>query len=399
MTRLRIGIGILILAALLPAALASGQASTGNIYGKAVDEQGGALPGVSVTLTGPGAPQTTFTDARGDFRYLNLSVGSYSLTLTLQGFSTVTRDGVVVNLGQNTDLTVPLKLSSVTATVTVSGETPVIDSRKTNTGANFQLQELKSIPTGRDPWVILQQVPGVQMDRLNIAGNQSGQQSAYIGMGTDTTQNAFNMDGVTITDMAALGSSPTYYDFDQFQEIQVATGGADTRIQTPGVQLNMVYKRGTNDFRGSGRYFHTNGEESTVDAEAKPYLNFFNAIDAVDDYGLELGGPVIKDRLWLWGAYGRNQIDLFVAQPTCLALLPTPCSTTRFTDKTKLETINGKLNAQITTNNSAVLLYSDSGKTKFGRNASPTRPPETTFNQDKYGPKGNYKIEDTHIFS
>src|SRR6185369_883770 len=201
MSRLRIGIGILALVALLPAAFVSGQASTGNIYGRAVDEQGGALPGVSVTLTGPGAPLTSFTDARGEFRFLNLSVGSYSLTLTLQGFSTVTRDGVVVNLGQNTNLSVPLKLSSVTATVTVSGETPVIDSRKANTGANFQLTELKSIPTGRDPWVILQQVPGVQMDRLNIAGNQSGQQSAYIGMGTDTTQNAFNMDGVTITDM------------------------------------------------------------------------------------------------------------------------------------------------------------------------------------------------------
>src|SRR6266478_3559879 len=80
MSRLRIGIGILALAALLPAALASGQASTGNIYGRAVDEQGGALPGVSVTLTGPGAPLTSFTDARGEFRFLSLSVGSYSLT-------------------------------------------------------------------------------------------------------------------------------------------------------------------------------------------------------------------------------------------------------------------------------------------------------------------------------
>ena len=268
MSRLRIGIGILALAALLPAALASGQASTGNIYGKAVDEQGGALPGVSVTLTGPGAPLTTFTDARG------VPVPEPRSALfpdaNAPGLSTVTRDAIVVNLGQNTNLTVPLKLSSVTATVTVSGETPVIDSRKANTGANFQLTELKSIPTGRDPWVILQQVPGVQMDRLNIAGNQSGQQSAYIGMGTDTTQNAFNMDGVTITDMAALGSSPTYYDFDQFQEIQVATGGADPSIAVPGVTLNMVTKRGANEPHGSARYFYSPGELQATTPRRRP---------------------------------------------------------------------------------------------------------------------------------
>ena len=101
----------------------------------------------------------------------------------------------------------------------------------------------------------MNQVPGVQMDRLNVAGNQSGQQSVFIGMGTDSAQNSFNMDGVTITDMAALGSSPAYYDFDQFQEIQVATGGTDPSIAVPGVTLNLVTKRGTNEPHGSARYF------------------------------------------------------------------------------------------------------------------------------------------------
>src|SRR6476646_2740597 len=118
---LRFAMVVAALGLLLPAIAAQGQASTGNLYGRVTDEQGGVLPGVSVTLSGQGAPQTTFTDSRGEFHFLNLSVGAYSLNVALQGFSTVERQGVIVNLGQNTNVTIPLKISSVAATVTVSG--------------------------------------------------------------------------------------------------------------------------------------------------------------------------------------------------------------------------------------------------------------------------------------
>src|SRR5256886_10641990 len=84
--------------------------------------------------------------------------------------------------------------------------------------------------------------------------------------GADSAQNTWNMDGVNITDMGATGSSPLYFDFDSFEEMQITTGGSDPRIQTPGVQLNMVTKRGTNDWRGSGRYFYTPGSYQ-ADAE------------------------------------------------------------------------------------------------------------------------------------
>ena len=393
-------LGLVLLGLLLVTGSAFAQISTGNITGRVVDSEGHGLPGVTVTLTGAGAPQVAVTEDDGSFRYPNLSPGHYTLKAELSGMGSSTTP-VEVNIGRSSSVSMTLA-PTVQQTITVTAETPLLDTRKTGTGATVTKVELEQVPTARDPWVILQQVPGVLTDRINVGGNESGQQAQFVGKGSAGDQATFNVDGVNITDMSALGSSPAYYDFDSFEEIQVATGGTDPRIQTPGVQLNMVYKRGTNDFRGSGRYFKTQGRESTVSDEAAPYLNFFNAIDSVDDYGLELGGPVIKDRLWAWGAYGRNQIDLFVAQPTT-DQLPLrgndPNVGVRFTDKTKLETINGKLNAQITTNNSAVLLYTDSGKTKFGRNASPTRPPETTWNQDKYGPKGNYKIEDTHIFS
>ena len=395
-TRVGRVLGLAVLVMLVIAGSAFAQISTGNVSGKVVDTQGNPLPGVTVTLTGGGAPQVYVTDAEGNFRYPNLAPGRYTVKAELAGMGSAS-SAVDVNIGRSSTLNMTLN-PTVSQTITVTAETPLLDVRKTGTGATVTKVELEQVPTARDPWVILQQVPGVLTDRINVGGNESGQQSSFVGKGSGGDQATFNVDGVNITDMSALGSSPAYYDFDSFEEIQVATGGSDPRIQTPGVQLNMVYKRGTNDLRGSARYFETPGNEGTVSEEAKPYLRFFNEIDSVSDYGLELGGPIMKDRLWLWGAYGRNQIDLFVAQPTANQLPPGADPDVRYTDKTKLETLNGKLNAQITSNNSAVLLYTDSGKTKFGRNASPTRPPATTYNQDSYGPKGSYKIEDTHIF-
>jgi len=394
---LRTTLGLAMLMMLLVTGSAVAQISTGNVFGRVVDTDGRALPGVTVTLTGAGAPQVAVTDAEGNFRYPALAPGHYTLKAELAGMGSANSD-VEVNIGRSSDITIRLN-PTVEQTITVTAETPLLDVRKTGTGATVTKVELEQIPTARDPWVILQQVPGVLTDRINVGGNETGQQSQFVGKGAGGDQATFNVDGVNITDMSALGSSPAYYDFDSFEEIQVATGGADPRIQTPGVQLNMVYKRGTNDYRGSARYLQTSGRESTVSQEARPYLRFFNAIDGVQDYGLELGGPVIKDRLWLWGAYGRNQIDLFVAQPTANQLPASANPNVRYTDKTKLETLNAKLNAQVTANNSAVLLFTDSGKTKFGRNASPTRPPATTYNQDNFGPKGSYKVEDTHVFS
>ena len=169
----------------LAAAAGLAQQQSGNIYGRCVDEQQAVLPGVSVTLEGGGAPQTTFTDAKGEFHFLNLAPGSsYVVTATLQGFSTVRRERVAVTLGKNTDLSIAMALSAVAATVTVSGDTPLLDTRKTESGHTFTQAELAEIPTARDPWVILQQSPGVLVDRVNVGGSQGGQQSNYVGKGT-----------------------------------------------------------------------------------------------------------------------------------------------------------------------------------------------------------------------
>jgi len=382
-----------IAAALLIAPSMFAQAQTGNIFGKVVDNQKAALPGVTVTLSGIGAAQVFVTDTEGQFRFLNLSPGAYSLTAELSGFGSVVRNNVSVNIGRNSNVELELT-PALEQTITVTAETPLLDTRKTGTGATVTQLELEEVPTARDPWVIMAQVPGVLMDRINVGGNQSGQQSQLVSKGAGGDQATFNVDGVNITDMAAQGSSPAYYDFGAFEEIQVSTGGTDPRVQTPGAQLNMVTKRGTNEITGSGRYYYSDGSwqaTPSIPAEAAGYLGSVNEIDRNQEYGIDIGGPIVKDRLWLWGAYGKQNVDLFVGTPVN--------QTVRYSDKTELETQNYKLNAQITSSNSAVGTWANNDKVKIGRNASPTRPPETTWNQAHFGPKGIWKIEDTHIFN
>ena len=105
---------------------------------------------------------------------------------------------------------------------------------------------------------MLQRVPNISMDRINVGGSQSGQQSGYISRGGNTSNNKWSLDGVDITDMSATGASPIYYDFDMMQEMQVTTGGADASQQTGGVGINFVTRSGTNRFKGSGRAYNTN---------------------------------------------------------------------------------------------------------------------------------------------
>ena len=114
------------------------------------------------------------------------------------------------------------------------------------------LDELQSIPTARDPWVVMQTVPTVYLDRVNVGGAESGQQSNYNAKGAQDTDNTWSIDGVPVTDMGdsisrprhASGSSAFYYDFDSLQEMAITTGGADAQNPTAGVQLNMVLKKG-----------------------------------------------------------------------------------------------------------------------------------------------------------
>lgn len=375
-------------------AAAYGQVLTGNLYGTTTDNQGQPLPGVTVTVTGYGAPRVQVTDAQGQFRFVSLDPGNYALKADLDGFSTVEYPAVNIRVGRNTTLEITLS-AAVEEVITVTAESPLLDARRISRGTTVSQVELESIPTARDPWAILAQTPGVVTDRVNVGGDESGQQSVFSGGGQQSSQNVFAVDGVVITDMAAVGSSSTYYDFDQFSEVQIETGGTDISSATSGVAVNLVTKRGSNQARGSGRFMLTDSQELFgIFEQAEPDINpddfgpgqtslAGNSINEIIEYGFEAGGAFKKDVMWGWGSYGRNDIKTLNA-----AGRP---------DDTLLENTALKLNAQVSEANSMVGSFNRGDKLKFGRNTGPNRQLETTW--DQAGPTEIFKFEDTHVFS
>jgi hypothetical protein len=387
--RFRIARMMVLWAALLAAVAApsSAQVSTGRIDTTVADSTGAVLPGVTVDIAGP-QKQMAVTDATGEAHFLNLPPGTYTVTAKLSGFSDYFNKNIVVATGASVPLKIALSVAGVATQVQVTSEAPIVDTKKTGTTTNISVEELQNIPSSRDPWVVLQTVPGVIVDRVNVGGAESGQQSNYQAKGASGGENTWNMDGIAITDMAALGSTPTYYDFDMFQDMQVSTGGADVTSPTPGVQLNMVLKSGSNTPRGSSRIYFEN-ESMQADnlsdelaASIGGTSGKGNRMDQYYDTGFELGGPIVKDRLWAWGAYGRTHVDLITLSNTH--------------DRTELKDSSFKANGQITNGIRANYTFFRGDKQKFGRSAGPTRADEATYDQS--GPttlnkgEGNFVI-------
>src|SRR6185369_11919531 len=300
-----------IAALLLPLATpAVAQLQTGDLYGKVSDQKGEALPGATVTLTGIGSPQVQSTDEHGQFRFLGLYPGSYQLKAELQGFSTLEYPNVAVRIGGKVNIEVTLS-SAVQDVITVTGESPILDERQMNHGVDVPAVALDKVPTARDPWSLLSQAPGVLVDRFNIGGNESGQQSNFNGTGASARDNTFAVDGVIVTDMNAVGGSATYFDFGAFEEVQMTVSSTDVTVQTSGVTINQVTKRGTNNWRGQGRYLRTEGSTQSNpvrldDGEGGKVEG--NKIDQVDEYGADIGGALMKDHLWIWASEGRSDI-------------------------------------------------------------------------------------------
>jgi hypothetical protein len=156
------------------ASTASAQVFTGRIDVTVEDATGGRLPGVNVDLTGP-VNLSQVTDAQGLAHFLNLAVGTYAVKAALSGFNTYTNTNVQVAVGAATPISVKLGVAGTTETVNVTAATPIIDVKRETTTTNITLEELQNIPTARDPWVIMQTVPTIYVDRVNVGGSESGQ--------------------------------------------------------------------------------------------------------------------------------------------------------------------------------------------------------------------------------
>jgi len=408
---------------------ASAQSQTGEIFGRVTDQSGGVLPGVTVTLTAPHMlqPLTAVTSETGSYQFPRLEIGAYSVKFELTGFKTVVNQRIQVTVGFSAQVNAQMGISTVQETVTVTGESPVVDTKETGTKQTFTNELLQSIPSARDPWVILQQTAGVAMDRENIGGNMSGQQSNYVSRGGNPTNNKWSLDGVDITDMSATGASPSYYDFDAFEEMTINTGGVDVTQQTGGVGINLVTKSGGDKFRGTSRFYGTDDkfESNNIDNSLRAQgATSGNPIQNIQDYGIEAGGPIKKGRAWVWGSFGKQDIKVGVLgfyKPTdfCQSLKTTAVALAQSiddingclnTDLTVLQTTNLKAEIQAFKGNKITLFNNFAKKERNARGASDLNPIETTTPQGAVpasfgkhwwntGPNPTYKFGDQWVVS
>ena len=316
-------IGALVCLLLLASLPAAAQVSTGEVFGKAADSTGAVLPGVSVTLSGSSLiqPIVAVTTETGAYRFPRIPIGTYTVSFEIAGFKKFVRSDVIIQAGFNAEINAKLEISTVQETVTVTGASPVVDTQSTTLSASFTKDALEKIPNARDPWVIIEQTPGMIMSGANVGGNLSGQQTSFSAMGSSSNQQ-WNINGAVISDIASGNSSPTYYDFDSFEEIQITTAGADASQQGAGVQVNFITRSGSNKFTGFGRFYNTNDQcfgkfgscqaNNVTDAMRNLGAAGGNPIQNIRDTGAQLGGPIKKNKAWFWGATSRQDVRVGV---------------------------------------------------------------------------------------
>lgn len=360
----------------------------GSIKVTVTDTEGTPLPGVTGTLEGVKiATMTAVSSEKGNLRFLSLPVaGDYKLTLELPGFKTVIREKLEVSFGRDVILEIAMEQTAIEEEVTVIGETPVIDTKRTQVGVNISDKMIMSLPTARNPWVIMALVPGMLIDREDVGGNEGGQQSAYYGHGGRDGDTSWSIDGANITDMSALGAAPAYVNIASYEELQINYGNNDVKSQTGGVQLNIISKRGGNAYSGT---FYLDVERAAWQADNVPSElvdRGYSAagINRVYLYGANFGGPLIRDKLWFYGSWAIQDIDALTLAGT--------------SDKTWLSSGYAKLNAQITPTTRAEAFLEYDNKNKWGRTnwGSTLQGPETLWNQT--GPGYIYKAEVEQMF-
>ncbi len=386
----------------------------GQIFGKATDSSGGVLPGVTVTVTGGQLqqPLVQVTQSTGAYQFPVVPIGNYTVTFELNGFKKFTRPNVPVTSGFNAEINATMEVGSMTDEITVSAAAPVVDTKKTTMGGTFTAEILEKIPTARDPWQIINMTPGVQAG-LNVGGSSSGQQVGLQSRGTGASVQ-WNLEGGSITDLSS-NSSPSYFNFDAFEQISVVNGGGDVSVQSSGLSINLVTKSGSNVFKGSmvGTFENDKMQNGNVDEDlfSRGTGGFLsgNPIKRIYTASIEYGGPLLKNKLWWWAAADRQDINVGVlnyfdrdrsaqcatyaeAQRTGqLGSLVTFADLSKVqdclaNDKTLIKNLQGKLNYTLNASHKFQYMLTTDSKFRNARGASATTAKEATNQQTSDAP-------------
>lgn len=304
----------------LTALPSSAQDFTGTINGRISDTTGATVPGVAVTLSSSAIQgvREAISGETGAYQFQFLPPGTYTLKFELSGFKTLIREGLIVEVQRTTTINAQLEVSSLSETVTVTGESPVVDTQNATVAVNFTQTLLRDMPNSRDIWIVLAQTPGITTTRYDVGGSTMGTQTAFRAYGT-SGQNWYTLDGVVTTN--GPNSAGWYFDYGAFQEMQVSAAANAAEVPVPGAFLNTVIKTGSNELHGmayvdweddsfQGKNLSPEFSRPCVATGQTGPCGLFvgDKFITYNDINLNLGGPIKKDKLWFFVSW-RNQFS------------------------------------------------------------------------------------------
>jgi hypothetical protein len=367
-----VSVGLLLLA-LSSASAQTVSSTTGAINGKVTDNTNAVLPGVTITISSPSmmGTRTAVTNQDGQYRFPAVPPGDYALTYELSGFGTVKREAIRVGLGFTATVNVEMGVATLQESVTVTGESPVVDTAATTVTTNFEAEQLANLPNARDFWAILAQAPAISLTRIDVGGSAAGTQTTYFVYGT-TGQNRPMVEGIVATEGTAAAGF--YYDYGAVEEVSVGTAAHSAEMPWPGVQSQFITKSGGNAYHGSfyGDYQNESIQSRNIDADQiargaqggvglKP--EDINRLTNYRDINTDAGGYIKRDRLWWYGSFRDQDVSARYAN------FPVKPHRTRLTNYT------GKSTYLLSQNHKVI------GFGQAGRKHQPTR-------LDPFGPTG-----------
>ena len=283
-----------------------------GISGVVRDSSGGVLPGVVVEAASPvliEGSRSKVTDSNGQYQIIDLRPGDYTVTFTLTGFKTVRREGLRLAAAFTATVNSVLQVGQLEESITVSGESPLVDVRGSVSQSVMTRERLDTIPTGRDPFAVGQLIAGVTTATPDVGGTQIMQQPTLQVHGSSNNDNVFMVDNVQIQHMGFTGNQTGFYFNDGLmEEISYQTSSLPAESPVGGVQINMIPRDGGNQYRGTvfasggNTRFQTNNLDDELVA-----LGFTaqNRVKTIYDVNLTYGGPILRNRLWFFSTYRR----------------------------------------------------------------------------------------------
>jgi hypothetical protein len=340
---------------LLPTAAAAQAVIAGTVK----DASGAVLPGVDVEAASPALIEkvrAAVTDGTGQYRIEDLRPGTYTVTFSLQGFSTTKREGIELSGSFTATVNADLKVGSLAETVTVTGESPIVDVQSARRETVVSNEILKAIPTVRSYNAIVVVVPGVVTNTNDVATGTSTTQFPIHG--GRNNEGRMTVDGLNIGNPPGGNQPPGYaVDVGNSQEISFTTSGGLGESETAGLVMNIVPKTGGNALQGS-LFYSGSGKNLQADNTEGTGLIAATPLTKVYDLNAAVGGPLKRDRVWFF-ATARTQgstranvnqfYNLNAGDPTKWLYAP-DLSTPGFSDRT-WENISGRLTWQATQRN------------------------------------------------